>query len=503
MHLSELAGRMPDKAAVVRAADGAVTTYADLDRRSLQIAHFLDRNGLGVGDHVAVLMDNRPEYLEVLWGCMRSGIYVTPVNWHLTEGEAAYVVNDCGARVLFTSASVGDLAARVARQCGEDVITVMVDGSGSPFLDYAATLDAESVAPRDDEREGFYFFYSSGTTGMPKGIEPNHEFPPFGTGLGIDHAVNLGFGFDDSTTYLCPAPMYHAAPAAWTMGAIRNGGTAVMMERFDALECLRAIETYQVTHVQFVPTMFVRMLKLPDEERLSFDLSSLKLVVHAAAPCPVDVKLRIIEWFGPIVMEYYAGSEQAGMTMISSQEWLFHQGSVGRPVSGALHIVDEEGEELPTGEIGTVYFEGGGTFRYYKDEEKTARAFNAHGWSTLGDLGYVDEEGYLYLADRRTDLILTGGVNVYPREVEDALVMHPAVADVAVIGVPDEDLGQRVKAVVQLADGLPDTPELRAELVAHTRERVAGFKCPREWEYVDELPRTAAGKMLRRRLRQP
>ena len=508
MHLTELAGRMPDKAAVVRAGDGAVTTYAELERRSLQIAHFLDRHGLRVGDHVAVLMDNRPEYFEVLWGCMRSGIYVTPVNWHLTEGEAAYVVKDCGARVLFTSATVGDLASRVAAQCskteaGEELVTVMTDGAGSPFLDYATTLDAESTEPREDEREGFYFFYSSGTTGVPKGIEPNHEFPPFGTGLGIDHAVNLAFGFDDSTVYLCPAPMYHAAPSAWSMGAIRNGGTVVLMERFDALECLRSIETYQVTHVQFVPTMFVRMLKLPDDERLQFDLSSLKLVVHAAAPCPVDVKLQIIEWFGPVVMEYYAGSEQAGMTMISSQEWLFHQGSVGRPLSGAVHILDEEGQELPTGEIGTVYFEGGGTFRYYKDEEKTSRAFNEKGWSTLGDLGYVDEEGYLYLADRRTDLILTGGVNVYPREVEDALVMHPAVADVAVIGVPDEDLGERVKAVVQLADGVADTPELRAELVAHTRERVAGFKCPREWEYVDQLPRTEAGKMLRRRLRQP
>jgi acyl-CoA synthetase (AMP-forming)/AMP-acid ligase II len=504
VHLSELARRHPDKPAVIRAHDGAVTTYAELDRRSLQIAHFLDRLGLRVGDHAAVLMDNRPEYLEVLWGCMRAGIYVTPVNWHLTEGEAAYVVNDCGARVLFTSDTVGDLASRVAAQCaakGQQLATLIVGGGNEPFLDYATTLDGESSEPRDDEREGFYFFYSSGTTGLPKGIEPNHTFPPFGTGLGIDHAVNLGFGFDDSTTYLCPAPMYHAAPAAWTMGAIRNGGTAVLMERFDARECLRAIETYWVTHVQFVPTMFVRMLKLPDTERLAFDLSSLKLVVHAAAPCPVDVKLRIIEWFGPVVVEYYAGSEQAGMTMIASEEWLTHQGSVGRPVSGALHILDEEGNELAPGEIGVVYFEGGGTFRYYKDDEKTARAFNAKGWSTLGDLGYVDEEGYLYLADRRTDLILTGGVNVYPREIEEALVMHPAVADVAVIGVPDEDLGERVKAVVQLATGVEETPELRATLAAHARERLAGFKCPREWEFMDQLPRTEAGKMLRRRLR--
>jgi acyl-CoA synthetase (AMP-forming)/AMP-acid ligase II len=296
--------------------------------------------------------------------------------------------------------------------------------------------------------------------------------------------------------------MYHAAPTGWSMGTIRNGGTVVLMERFDAVECLRAIESYRVTHVQFVPTMFVRLLKLPDEQRVGFDVSSLRLVVHAAAPCPVDVKERVIDWLGPIVVEYYAGSEQSGMTVIASGEWMTHKGSVGRPLSGVVHILDEEGHELETGEVGTVFFEGAGSFRYYKDPEKTARAFNANGWSTLGDLGRVDDEGYLYLADRRTDLILSGGVNVYPREVEEAIVMHPAVADVAVIGVPDEDLGERVKAVVQPAPGVDPTPELQAELAAHCRTRLAGFKCPREWEFMDQLPRTPAGKLLRRRLRQ-
>jgi acyl-CoA synthetase (AMP-forming)/AMP-acid ligase II len=502
MHLSELARKTPDKAAVIRAGDGAVTTYAQLDRRSLQIAHYFDQLGLVAGDHVAVLMDNRPEFFEVLWGCMRSGIYVTPVNWHLTEGEAAYVVNDCGARVLFTSASVGDLAQRVAAQCADGVAVLMVGGQGPGFLDYATTLDAQPDSPRADEREGFYFFYSSGTTGLPKGIEPNHDFPPFGTGLGIDRALNMAFGFDETSVYLCPAPMYHAAPTGWSMGAIRNGGTVVLMERFDAVECLRSIERYQVTHVQFVPTMFVRLLKLPDEQRLGFDVSSLRLVVHAAAPCPVDVKERVIDWLGPIVLEYYAGSEQSGMTVITSSEWMSHKGSVGRPLNGAVHILDEEGHELQTGEIGTVFFEGAGGFRYYKDPEKTAQAFNANGWSTLGDLGRVDDEGYLYLADRRTDLILSGGVNVYPREVEEAVVMHPAVADVAVIGVPDEDLGERVKAVVQLAAGISATGDLEAELAAHCRTRLAGFKCPREWEFMNQLPRTPAGKLLRRRLRQ-
>jgi acyl-CoA synthetase (AMP-forming)/AMP-acid ligase II len=503
MHLSELATRHPDKPAVIRAEDGTVTTFAELDRRSRQIAQLLAGHGLGPGDHVAVLMDNRPEYLEVLWGCQRRGIYTTPVNWHLTEGEAAYVVNDCEARVLFTSAAVGDLAERVAAQCAPDLVKVMVGGSRDGFLDYDTTVGDCSDEPLADETEGYYFFYSSGTTGVPKGIEPAHDFPPFGTGLRIDHVMNLAFGFDDSAVYLCPAPLYHAAPTGWSMGTIRNGGTVVLMQRFDPVECLRAIEHYRVSHVQFVPTMFVRLLKLPEDERKQYDVSSLRVVVHAAAPCPVDVKEQIIDWFGPVVLEYYAGSEGAGMTMISSEEWLAHKGSVGRPVAGSVHILDEEGNEVAAGEVGTVYFEGAGGFRYYKDEAKTASAYNDKGWTTLGDLGSLDDDGYLYLADRRTDLILTGGVNVYPREVEEALVMHPAIADVAVIGVPDEEMGERVKAVVQLAAGGQPSEELRDELVAHCRARLAGFKTPREWEFVNELPRTPAGKLLRRRLRTP
>jgi acyl-CoA synthetase (AMP-forming)/AMP-acid ligase II len=501
VHLSEIARRTPDKPAIVLSSDGDTTTFAELDRRSRQVASLL-RQEVDPRGHVAILMDNRPEFLEVAWAAQRSGIYYTPVNWHLTEDEAAYVVDDCGAKVLFTSTEVGQLAERVRARSAGLSTALMVGGAVTGFDDYASVVDKGSAEAGEDEREGTYFFYSSGTTGMPKGIEPAHAFPPFGTGLTIDHVMGKSFGFSGDSVYLCPAPLYHAAPLGWSLGAQRHGGTVVLMPKFDPLECLRAIEKHQVTHAQFVPTMFVRMLKLPEEQRRSFDLSSLQVVIHAAAPCPVEVKRRMIEWLGPKLIEFYAGSEGSGMTVITAPEWLTHEGSVGKAALGTLHIVDEAGEELPPGEIGTVFFAGGGTFKYHNDPDKTARAFNEKGWATLGDLGHVDEEGYLYLADRRTDLIISGGVNIYPAEVEDAIVMHPAVADVAVIGVPHDEMGQSVKAVVQLAPGQQPSNALADELLAHCRERLASFKCPRALVFADELPRLPTGKLLRRRVRE-
>jgi long-chain acyl-CoA synthetase len=474
MNLTEIARERPDKPAVVMSDGSRGLTYAELDDRSRRVESLLQTTGTGRGDHVALVMENTPEFLEVAWGAQRSGTYWTPVNWHLTEEEAAYVVADCGARVLFASESTGDLAAR----------------------------DQAAPAAATGEVEGTYFFYSSGTTGRPKGIKPVHAFPPFGTGLTIDRVLPSSFGFDGDSVYLCPAPLYHAAPIGWSLGTQRHGGTVVLMERFDPLECLRAIEAHRVTHVQFVPTHFVRLLKLPEEQRRAFDLSSLRVVVHAAAPCPPEVKRRIIEWFGPKVLEFYAGSEGAGMTVITSTEWLAHPGSVGRPAVGRVHVVGADGVDLPVGEVGTVYFEGGGNFEYHNDAEKTAAAHNDRGWASLGDLGHLDEEGYLYLADRRTDLIISGGVNVYPAEVEDALVLHPAVADVAVIGVPDEEMGQLVKAVVQLAPGVAPGPELAEQLLAHCRTVLAGFKRPRLVDFVAEMPRLPTGKLLRRRVRE-
>ena len=502
MHLSEIARRTPDKPAVVMSDGSRGMTFAELDRRSLQVEALLHQHGIGAKDHVALVMDNGPEFLEVAWGAQRAGTLWTPVNWHLTEDEAAYVVSDCGARVLFATEATGDLAARIVGRSPGVEAAYVAGESREGLVDYVAARDAAPAAQSADEVEGTYFFYSSGTTGTPKGIRPNHAFPPFGTGLAIEHVMASSFGFGADSVYLCPAPLYHAAPIGWSMGAQRNGGSVVLMEKFDPLECLRAIEQHGVTHVQFVPTHFVRMLKLPEEQRRAFDLSSLQVVIHAAAPCPVDVKRQMIDWLGPKIMEFYAGSEGSGMTVISAPEWLAHPGSVGRAALGTLHIVGEDGEELPPGEVGTVYFEGGGTFEYYNDPEKTAKAFNDKGWATLGDLGSLDEEGYLYLADRRTDLIISGGVNVYPAEVEEALVLHPAVADVAVIGVPDDEMGQAVRAVVQPAADRVPGPELAEELLTHCRTALAGFKRPRSVVFVDVLPRLPTGKLLRRRVRE-
>ncbi|TDC72011.1 acyl-CoA synthetase [Actinomadura sp. GC306] len=502
MHLSRLAERHPAKPAVIEAATGAVTTYRELDEASLRLARLLAERGFGPGDHAALLMDNGAGYFTAAWACQRSGLYWTPVNHHLTAGEAAYIVRDCGARALIASGALGGAAREVADAC-PDLAVRLIDGDGDPpegFEDLRAATAPYPAEEPADEREGYYMFYSSGTTGRPKGILPESAGEPFGTGRRLDQVLPALFGFGPDTVYLCPAPLYHAAPTGWTLGTMRNGGTVVLMDRFDAERTLELIERHRVTHVQFVPTMLVRMLKLPDEVRARYDLSSLRTVVHAAAPCPVEVKRRIIEWFGPVVYEYYSGSEGNCFFLIDSADWLAHPGSVGRPTFGAVHVLDDDGRELPAGEVGTVWFEGAPAFRYHNDPEKTAGAYNDRGWSTLGDLGHVDGEGYLYLVDRRADLILSGGVNVYPREIEDVLTVHPAVADVAVVGAPDPEMGQRVRAVVQPADPAAAGPRLAAELIAHCRDRLAGYKCPRTIEFTGELPRTPTGKLLRRLL---
>ena len=500
MHLSELAAAAPDKPAVITADGDRVLTYGDLDRRSRQVSRLLASLGVGTGDHVALLLPNRPEYFEVAWGAQRRGTYWTPVNWHLTAEEAGYIVADCGARVLFAAAETAQAAAQIA--AGQPGLAVFVVGRepGSGQQSYEAAISAQSADPLADEVDGAVFFYSSGTTGRPKGIKPNHTFPPFGSPATLPQLMGVVFGFGPDSVYLCPAPLYHAAPNNFCLGTHRLGGTVVLMDRFDPAGCLRAIEAHRVSHVQFVPTHFVRLLRLPDEQRLAFDVSSLRTVVHAAAPCPPEVKRQMIDWLGPCLVEYYAGSEANGVTLIDSADWLAHPGSVGRAVGAAVHIVGDDGAELPAGQDGLIYFESQ-TFEYHNDPAKTASARDDRGWSTLGDIGHLDEEGYLYLSDRRTDLIISGGVNIYPAEVEAVLIGHPAVDDVAVIGVPDPEMGQLVLAIVQLSDEGTGSPDLAAELIEHCRARLASFKCPRSIEFVADLPRLPTGKLLRRQLR--
>lgn len=499
MYPGTWARETPDKPALVIAETGEQLTYAELDERSLRLAHVLAGAGLRRGDVVAMVSDNRLETYEVYWAALRSGLYLTAVNHNLGPAEADYIVEDCGARALIVSAAKADLVASM----GVAVPTRLAFGGDLPgFGSYDDALAGASTEPLAGQPHGDDFLYSSGTTGRPKGIkiplldievdEPGYPYPAiFGT----------LYGFGPDTVYLSPAPVYHAAPLRF-MGAVHTaGGTVVMMRKFDAEGFLAAVERYAVTHTQVVPTMFVRLLKLPVETRERYDLSSLRVVVHAAAPCPVDVKRRMIDWLGPIVEEYYASTEANGGTRISSEEWLAHPGSVGKPLIGVPRICGPEGAELGPGEVGTIYFERDEMpFSYHNDPAKTAATQHPQhpGWSTVGDLGYLDEDGWLFLTDRKAFMIISGGVNIYPQEVEDLFTLHPRVADIAVIGVPDEEMGERVVAFVQPAD---DAQGLAEELTGYARERIAHFKVPREFIVTDDLPRTPTGKLVKGRLK--
>lgn len=493
------AARTPDKPAIVMAGSGRVLTYQELEERSLRVARHLRACGLRRGDVVALLTDNRPEAYEVYWAALRSGLYITAVNSHLSADEAAYIVTDCGAKALVVSAGVPAVASLDVPVEHRLAYGGEVDG----YADYEAALAAAGNEPIE-ESHGDDLLYSSGTTGRPKGIrsplpeiavgEPGYVYPlVFGT----------TYAFDDSSVYLSPAPVYHAAPLRFGGVVHAYGGTLVMMERFDAEQALATIARYGVTHTQMVPTMFVRMLKLPEDVRTSYDVSSLQCVVHAAAPCPVEVKRRMIEWFGPIIEEYYASTEGMGATAIDSATWLEHPGSVGRPIIGVPHVVDEDGRELGPGEVGAIYFERTDrSFAYLGDPSKTAAAKHPDhdSWTTVGDVGYLDEDGFLYLTDRVAFTIISGGVNIYPQEIEDLFSLHPAVADIAVIGVPDEEMGERVAAFVQPAPGVAPSSELAEELIAYARDGIAHYKVPREIHFRDSLPRTPTGKMVKRRL---
>ena len=491
-----------DRPAAIMTGSGDIVTYAELEAASNRFAHLLRSRGFAPGSHIAVFLDNDRHYCEIVWAALRSGIYVTPINWHLGAAEAAYIVDDCDARALVTTGRFAEVISTMADSLTAVDTRLVVNGSIPGFEDLATAVADQPLTPIDDETEGSIMFYSSGTTGHPKGIRAPLSGDPLGSNPALVGLMERVYGFTSESVYLTPAPLYHAAPLGWSVAMQRMGGTVVTMESFDSEAVLATIERHQVTHAQFVPTHFVRMLALPAEVRARYDLSSLEVVIHAAAPCPIDVKRQMLDWFGPIVHEYYAGSEAQGFCAIGPQEWLENPGSVGRAILGHLHILSDEGVELAPGEVGTVWFESHTRFEYHKDPARTAEAFNDAGWSTLGDMGYVDAEGHLYLTDRVSHMIISGGVNISPQEIEDLLSTHAAVADVAVIGVPDAEMGEQVRAVVQLVPGVIGSPELERELIDLCRAGLARYKCPRAVDFVDELPRLPTGKLLKRRLRE-
>ncbi len=491
-----------DEPAVIMGSSGETVTFRQLDQRSKQYAQLLHGAGLRPGDHVAVLMENHPRYYEAFWGAQRAGLYTTPINWHLKAEEAGYIVEDCGAVALVTSAHLAELAAELEPHLGNVRLRLMVDGTIDGYDSFEEAIADQPAEPLDHEEEGSWMFYSSGTTGRPKGIKPPLTGEAFGEGGGpLRMLLEHMYRFTPDTVYLCPAPLYHAAPIGWTVTAQRMGATVVVMERFDPIAALELIERHRITHAQFVPTHFVRMLQLSDAERATHDHSSLSVVVHAAAPCPVPVKRAMIDWWGPIIEEYYAGSEGNGFCAIDSANWLTHPGSVGTSVRGTIHILDEGGNEVPPGTSGQIWFESDTVFEYHNDPQKTADAYNDRGWSSLGDIGHLDDDGYLYLTDRASHMIVSGGVNIYPQEVENLLALYPPISDVAVIGVPNDDLGEEVKAVVIPSDPDADPEQLAADLIAHCRANLAHYKCPVSVDVVDELPRLPTGKLLKRELR--
>jgi fatty-acyl-CoA synthase len=502
LHPSVHARTHPGKVAYQMAESGETLTYRDLEDRSNQAAHVFRSLGLNPGDHIALMMENCLTFLEICWAAQRSGLYYTAISRYLTEGEIAYILEDCGAKAFIISPAALSATRTIAESKPAGLSLFICKGTAPGFRSWEDATAAHPANPIADETFGWDMLYSSGTTGRPKGVLRPFTPQSIGTPTALLKVLCMErFGLSEDSIYLSPAPLYHSAPLRFSMMSAALGGTAIIMERFDAEEFLRLVEKHRVTHAQLVPTMFIRMLKLPDAARLRYSTASLQRAIHAAAPCPVEVKRRMIEWWGPILLEYYGGTESIGITIVDSPEWLKFPGTVGRAAYGTLKIAGEDGTEMPRGTPGTVYFADSPKFAYHNDPEKTAKAYNKRGWATLGDIGTVNSEGYLFLIDRAANMIISGGVNIYPQECEDVLIGHPAVADVAVFGIPDEEMGEQVKAVVLPKDGTETGPELEAELIAFCRARLSPIKCPKSVDFVSEFPRTPTGKLLKRLLR--
>ena len=507
MHPGVNGKKFPDKPAIVMLSSGKTVTHGELNDLSNQGAQLFRSLGLKPGDSIAFMLENHHLFFPIAFAAWRSGLRYTAISWRLQPAEVEYIVKDCGAKVFITSKFLEETAANLEEVLG-GVKKFMLDGTSSGDNSYEESFASMPEEPVEDECQGGSMLYSSGTTGRPKGIYRELQLNPLPytqeeDDLGLGRVGEGIYGGDENTVYLSPAPLYHSAPLGFNTGFLSLGGTSIVMEKFDPEAALKAIQDYKVTHSQWVPTMFVRFLKTDESLRSAYDLSSHKVAIHAAAPCPIEIKENMINWWGPILFEYYAGTEFNGMTIVNSEEWMEHKGTVGRPVVGELHILDDEGNELPAGEAGGIYF-GGETatsFEYHNDKEKTQSAISKQGYSTLGDIGYVDDEGYLYLTDRKAFMIISGGVNIYPKETEDALIMHPKVADVAVFGVPHPEMGEEVKAVVQPANMSDIGEDLEAELIAFCKEKISHVKCPRSVDFEEELPRHPTGKLYKRLLK--
>ena len=496
MHPANHAVTQPEAIAVRMAASGATLTYAELEARSNQVAQLLRAQGLVRGDTVVIWLDNCLEYLPICWGAQRAGLVFVAMSTKLTLDEAAYIVADSGAQAVFAGARFAAIAAELPVTAGRYAVGGPIPG----WTAFEAAVGAQPTTPIADQSPGRDMLYSSGTTGRPKGVRGPLPEGALDDTDSLQGLVRALYAFEPGMIYLSPAPLYHAAPLRYCMAVQRFGGTVIVMERFDPETYLGLIEKYHVTHSQLVPTMFVRMLKLPPEVRERYDVSSLKVAIHAAAPCPVDVKQAMLDWWGDTIFEYYSATESAGFTAISPQEWRNHPGSVGKSILGEIRVLGDDDEPLGPNQTGRIFFAGGPKFSYHNDPEKTASVTGAHG-CTFGDIGHVDDDGYLYLTDRAAYMIISGGVNVYPQEAENVLTMHPAVADVAVFGVPDAEMGEAVKAVVQPRDPAAAGPELAAELIAFVRSRLSHIKCPTTVDFMDELPRHDTGKLYKRLLR--
>ncbi|MEG9269467.1 acyl-CoA synthetase [Qipengyuania sp. Mu-71] len=501
MHPITHAQTRPDHPAMIMAGSGQTVTFAEMDAYANRFAQLLRARGLKRGDHFAVLMENNVHYLQAVWGSQRAGTMMVPISTRLTAPEICYILKDAGAKFLLTSTRYAEAIEGIRDECA-DLPLLIVDGEGEE--DYEAALAAQPAEPIADQAPGQYMLYSSGTTGRPKGVKPappeDDDILATNPLMGLA-VMGAGMPADGSMVYLSPAPLYHAAPIGWCTTAQRLGGTVVVMEKFDPEHALETIEKYKITDSQWVPTHFVRMLKLDPEVRTRYDLSSHQRALHAAAPCPVPIKREMIEWWGPIINEYYAGSEGVGMTLIKAEDWLTHPGSVGKAIHGTLHVCDAEGEEVPAGQDGLLYFENDLIPTYHNDPEKTREAMHPKGWMTLGDIGHVDEDGFLYLTDRKSHMIISGGVNIYPQEIENLLVTHDKVMDAAVIGAPCPDFGEKVVAVVQPIDMAEAGDALEAELRDFLAPSLSKTKMPKLFDFRAQLPREANGKLYKRELR--